>query len=483
MNLADAQLLEAFDLASSRAAMVMVFMSADINADGVVTEEELRTKRRYDHRFGEPVTKTAPSGKSEEQALAEELQRLMAADADKDGRITWIEASNSVPKTLTDRASEGSSKSVREILAFAGREQEGLSPIEFEELFVQAFRSADADHNGTISQEEVITLRRRYEERRLAAFEERRRRQKEEARAGCELPKASERAKVMVLSAYRSDSLSTTTLGSQDVEVGSGFITIEDGSEPLYVVVTSAQPVIWRFSGALDRLERVVLASARNAPNSSDRNAKPLVGATGLPADKVTFLPRPDCLAYFYEEPSVDASETLAIVRRETGKDAISAARYEVSGFTVFSAGIRMSEPADRKTMIVKSAGSLEVVGDALVVVPGSSDGLASMVAHYFPGGVIEIDPASVVASVTPTRYDVLPSEAGLLQLVQSGALAWNRNGEFLIKRKIRFPAELGGAHSARFLLLRGVPEPDGGAWQSCVISEDTGQPLRGSRC
>lgn len=91
---------------------------------------------------------------------------------------------------------------------------------------------------------------------------------------------------------------------------------------------------------------------------------------------------------------------------------------------------------------------------------------------------MIEIDPAKVVSPVPVASYDVLPQQAGLLQLMRSGALTQNRGGEFLIYRKIRYPAGLGGAHSVNFLLLKGVPVPDGDPVHATVISEETGQPI-----
>ena len=61
--------------------------------------------------------------------------------------------------------------------------------------------------------------------------------------------------------------------------------------------------------------------------------------------------------------------------------------------------------------------------------------------------------------------------EAGLAQLVQSGALTQNGLGEFLINKKITFPAGLTGAHGVKFLLRRGVPKPDGDPGHSAVLS------------
>lgn len=76
----------------------------------------------------------------------------------------------------------------------------------------------------------------------------------------------------------------------------------------------------------------------------------------------------------------------------------------------------------------------------------------------------------------------MLPQQAGLIQLVQQGALTQNSSGEFPIHRKIRFPAGLAGAHSVKFLLLRGVPLPDGDPAHSEVVSEETGQPIKFER-
>ena len=83
-----------------------------------------------------------------------------------------------------------------------------------------------------------------------------------------------------------------------------------------------------------------------------------------------------------------------------------------------------------------------------------------------------------MVASLPVERYQVLPEEAGLNQLMRAGKIAQDRGGEYLIKKKIRFPADLTGAHSVKFLLLRGVPSPDGDSGHSEVISEETGKEI-----
>jgi hypothetical protein len=72
-----------------------------------------------------------------------------------------------------------------------------------------------------------------------------------------------------------------------------------------------------------------------------------------------------------------------------------------------------------------------------------------------------------------------LPEKAGLIQLMKESKIAENRSGEYLIKKKIRFPADVYGAHSVKFLLMRRVLKPDGDPGHSTVISEEAGETLK----
>lgn len=481
LDSADAELHQAVARAQLRAGSGMRILSSDLDGDGSVTEAELRTKRQYDQRLAEARAANADTDKTR---LEDDLRKTMAADTDKDGRITWSEAANlaTTRPGFEQSLSQGMPGQIREVLAFASAQQNSLSAADFEGVATKLFRSVDIDSNGTISLDEFAAVQRQIEERQHVASQALQQSREEEARAGCTLPPASPAARVVLLSAYEGDGLSTTAIGSQDVEIRTGSIMVEPGNEPLYVVIAGFRPAIWRFAGAVNRVERVALASQTTGSNSSRPDAKPLVGATGVPAEKITFLPRLTCLGYFTETPSGKAAVTAGIVRRETGKAPIVAGRYNVSGFSIPSGEIRTTDRTDKPQLIIsKLAGTLKIEGGANVVVEAGASDLASEVARFYPGGIVEIDPATVVASEKTTRYDILPSQAGLLQLVQRGALVKNKSGELMIKQKIRFPAGLYGSQSARFLLLRGVPTPDGNPGHSCVISEETGRPLAGS--
>ncbi|MBV5324897.1 MAG: hypothetical protein J0626_06315, partial [Rhodospirillaceae bacterium] len=111
--------------------------------------------------------------------------------------------------------------------------------------------------------------------------------------------------------------------------------------------------------------------------------------------------------------------------------------------------------------------------------------------------------PADVVPLDLAESYDVLPQQAGLIQLVAAGTLvvkpvsayisfdiktlaAKRRNGYvYEIAQPIkRFPAGLNGGNAVTFMLARDVPMPSGNPGHSCVLSGVTGKVLfGGQRC
>jgi hypothetical protein len=88
-----------------------------------------------------------------------------------------------------------------------------------------------------------------------------------------------------------------------------------------------------------------------------------------------------------------------------------------------------------------------------------------------------------VVAGLPVEDYEVLPSEAGLLQLLEEGKLEPGRNGELVVRAPMRYPADLFGGSAARFLVPRGVPVPEGDPGHSCVRSEETGRAISKTSC
>lgn len=496
IDAADFDLHAEIGAASLRNMMVLMIMRADLNGDGVVTGDELRRLLRYERRQN-----VAPAGANPpaEDPVEAEVKKLMEADADRDGRITYAEAigySKSRPDFM--RNLPALTNVAKTLLVFSPEGRNAVTLADIEPAAEALFQLVDTDGDGKISQDEIKAYRARpeqpEEQRRRAAqarMQEREQKRREaeevraqkeaEARAACVMPKASDAAKVVLLGAYQVEAISTSTIGSQDVAVGVGNVMVEPGSEPLYLVIVTFRPTIWRFYGSTERIERLVLTSIMTGSGRSSANEKPLVGAMGVAAEKISFLGQSRCLPYFTQTPSSQAAIAAAAVRREAGKEVSAiAANYGLADVSLPSGRIQTTRESNQGQLIImKQSGSLKIEGDPRNVIVQTGPGnLVNELKRFSPGGVVEIDPRRVVASLPVERYEVLPQQAGLLQLVQAGKLE-EKGGEFLIKQKIRFPAELHGAHSVKFLLLHGVPMPDGDPGHSEVVSEETGEKIK----
>jgi Ca2+-binding EF-hand superfamily protein len=497
---------------SRRAGMVLSFINADLDGDGAVSADEVRRFFTYQRRLG--ARHLGQQGASQNQQTETAIATFMKADADGDGRITFAEmlaAARAFEEQIKARPNLLPGQLSRQVASFDSNGDGAVSLAEFEAAYESLFRTVDADGNGVVSSDELTSYRNRLMEpseairrdaeeaakrrdaaRQIENAEQARQEQQrqaaarervakiEQVRTPCVMPKASSSAKVILLGGYETDALSNTTLGSQDVVVQAGTIIIEAGSEPLYLVVSTYAAEIWQFTGATDRIEHLVLATAKTLAKNEQRI--PLVGATGLPASRITFLSGTGCLPYFSEAPSIAATATASKVAEQTGKAAdIVIGRYQLGSISLPSGAIKNDTAAKPPLLIVqKSVGTLTIEGDAKAIVirtPSVRD-LAVDLLRYNPGGIIAIDPAAVVGAAPAQAYDVPPQQAGLIKLSQKGALTQNRSGEYLIHEKIRYPAGLAGGHSVKFLLLKGVPEPDGDPGHSDVISEETGQLL-----
>lgn len=159
LNADDVVLQEAVTSANSRMQFAVQIMSADLNGDGVVTENELRQKFRYDRRM-RANRQTPSSSRNLESEIERQIRDFMMADADRDGRVTWLETLEftKTRPTYAQMIESGQGVRLRELLTFIDKKSVTLS--EFETAATALFRTVDADGNGTISQDESLAFRR-----------------------------------------------------------------------------------------------------------------------------------------------------------------------------------------------------------------------------------------------------------------------------------------------------------------------------------
>ena len=173
----------------------------------------------------------------------------------------------------------------------------------------------------------------------------------------------------------------------------------------------------------------------------------PLVGVTGMSAERVSFLGRPGCIGYFTEVPSIKAATAAGTVRRESGREpAVIVGKYEVAGFTVPSgeAVTKRDDGGRPKLIIEKEFGTLRLEGDTSnIVVRKPSADLVERALPLFTrrarAGRSQ-DGCRQQAGQSPTRS--CRSRPASFSSCNRGRWSQNRRGEFLIQKKIRFPAE-----------------------------------------
>jgi hypothetical protein len=276
--------------------------------------------------------------------------------------------------------------------------------------------------------------------------------------ATCALPEAAADDRIVLFGSHEGDGIPTVTVAGQDEQTTTARVLIEPGTDPLYIVLSSYQPSIWRFEGAVTRVARVVVAGAGQQ------------GVIGISADRLTDLSDdsgsysdPTCFDPFYDVRTGEGVAARGVVERILARSVdVFAGQYDVGILSLPSATVSP--------------------GVAAAAPEGLDPGLYGFATHYYSGGLVQIEPTAVAPAGVAEPYEIFPSTFGLAQLVGSGALEIHGDRDYYIAKPIpRFPAGLTGGLSVTFVLGRGVPMPAGDPGHSCVISEETGLPLANS--
>jgi len=221
--------------AQARANSVGEMLAQDLNGDFKVTREEMLRVAQ-----GDPQSRIRHAKAS--------LERF---DTNGDGVITLAEAAAGARDVGSDR--DGSA-----LLAIDPNRDGRLTVVELQAEAERTFDSVDRNGDRRISAEEYAVVADRIREINML-----------QSAPACAMPEVPAGARLLVYGGYDSNALSSASIGGSGEETGLVDVRIEAGSEPLYLVLTSYESLVWRFSGATGRVAHVVVSShATGEPRS-----------------------------------------------------------------------------------------------------------------------------------------------------------------------------------------------------------------------
>jgi len=273
----------------------------------------------------------------------------------------------------------------------------------------------------------------------------------------CDLPAASAREQIVLLSVEGSPRIANVTFGRQQDLTRVVDIEIERGRAPIYLIVTDPGATIWRFTGATRRLRTLVVVGG--SPS----------GYVGARPRTYANVQMASCFAQFGGPDRSAARIAAGIVERELGR---------APDVVAWQTQIEMSIPAG----VLEPPPPLD--GSAWPAAPPAPPGFDRGVWEGESLRVAEIvmlDPEDVRGAPV-TRIELMPGIMGMAQLTGAGALealpyandGW-RNFRVLRSPLILPPNVTFDHYTIRLYLPAGTPFPEGNLRGVCLVDEVTG--------
>ncbi|MEM7635491.1 MAG: hypothetical protein AAF299_13075 [Pseudomonadota bacterium] len=418
--------------ARERSSALQRYFEYDLNADGIVTSEEITNVATWRFRINPPRADSPTVARLKlEQRIKKLLEPFQLGDVNRDDELSLSELFDMA------KAEAASKRRVRNKLQFFGLEGSILS--------------LDFNSDGVVSEQEFVaaiskltpqSMMDRSAGAALKVLE-----------PGCAPPQVQADEKLVLLGAYQGAAASSVTIQGQDKPTWAADIVVREGPDPLYVVLTSLEPVIWKFSGATDRIQNVILTSQLLSNQA-------LVGSglTGIDKSKVSFVLGKKCLTHLHGIGGPQEARARTRVAKAIGRepDYVLAGKI-VTSATLPDGPVKPMSRDDRPRVEIKA-------GSRLIAL------------ETYP--MTKFDAAKVVSQKPAVDYNVLPREVGMSQLLVEGKIEYVEAKTYRILEKIRIPAGLSGSYAVNFRLPKGVPSPDGELGSSCLFSEATGRTV-----
>ncbi len=461
----DIDLLILIGAAQMRAQTISRILTYDLDGDIVITRQEVEQVIK----FQSPELNV---NEGNQAILDRRVKEIMFGDANGDQKLEGAELAAKKIKT-----------------------KETDLPQHFAIVLAGAILKADPNVDGKVTTSESLEILGKvaqgYEDALVKSRSLKRSSGDNISAESCPVIKVPEKNKLIMLGARSGASLSTVSVAGQDRATNLATLNIEPGEESITLVITSYEAMIWKFTGKTDRISMVYLWSTKIQP----KDGKTAAGVLGLTKDKVFFLQATNCLKPFNRSTSIEAIESAAVLARISAHAVDARFGTNVADVIDLPSGIGSDKNPDRdqaggkaivqdnKKIVISADGELKLE-DAKIEESHGLDFLKSQLLRSSVAGVSSVNVKDVVSDLPPEVYEVLPREAGLLQLIGEEKIRPLGGNGYQVLKTIRFPADLGDALRVKFLVPKGVPMPTGEPGTSCVFSEEEAKIVTGDgRC
>jgi len=403
-----------------RAHFRSAYFRFDLNGDHLVSAAEIKQQ--------EPALKP--------QDRAELIWLRYAFDADKDGNLSQSELMMAVDAQLGQLETTRAPGS--QLMQFDLNDDGAVTAEEI--IAVVDLLRDEADGNSKKNNKDTrkspaLTAAQKERERRMAEYEARFEAKRVAlAEAGlpeiCAYPPKSEEAGLHWLSTLRGGAVSTISISGLHQATTVVKLHVEAGEQPLYLIAGAQTSVIWQFTGAVERIERLITHSGN--------------AVSGLDSTQVHFarsgvcVPGPSDLGQAVAQRTFRSTLEVAFDRqRFDGKTA------EWMGSRTFPSHERIINKDQLDTVdkpIRRNGKAFEMVDGALRELENNVAARRQVQYQFdldYPYGVARIDPETLVLQGKAQRYSVLPLQAGLLQLLDQGVLRGHAVDTLVITRPV----------------------------------------------
>ena len=391
-------------LDQERRRQVEKLISYDKNFDGRVTRDEIIATLSA-NKFSHPS----------DDELNRRVSEIMAADANGDAAVDVKEMADYATKHFQSETHNFNAVSPEAILALDPNGDGKITVTELTELAQKAWRTIDANKDGTLSPEELAPLRALDQQQREVA----------QITPKCTMPSATSSETVIFIGESEGKAVSSVSVAGQAEETDVIPLVVGNTSRNLYIIAAATTPVIWQMTGAVDRISNLVLIGpsilvpgsvrleGRNpsdAVNQAIEAAKVNAGETGVPSGRVAFLHAQSCgFKPFYDPQHQDFIKLALTKMIGRGPDL----------FLTEKSATALHLLDDHITHDVADA-----IESAQQQAPDGYDANAWRIhTKLMPGGLANLRKDDVVSDAPVEDYKALPRWAGVAKLIHEGIL------------------------------------------------------------